>query len=54
MASRRLKPGCSLRVSNGNPIEENAYRIAGIYHGRHFNTDPSAVLRDGTCVNADY
>lgn len=36
-----------------NPIEETNYQIAALYYGWNFTTNPSVVLTNGTCVNAD-
>jgi hypothetical protein len=33
-----------------NPIEETSYKIASLYYGWSFSTDPSAVINNGTCV----
>ena len=36
-----------------NPIELTVYQIASLYYGWSFSTNPSVVLTNGTCRNAN-
>ena len=36
-----------------NPIEVTAYQIASLYYGWDFSSDPSIVIKNGTCKNQD-
>ena len=36
-----------------NPIELTVYQIARLYYGWNFSNNPSVVLTNGTCTNAD-
>lgn len=45
---------CSdVKTNVSNPIEESVYRMAALYYGWNFSSNPSAVLSNGTCVNVD-
>jgi hypothetical protein len=42
-----------VRANIKNDIEESSYEISSLYYGWSFSTDPSAVIKNGTCVNVD-
>lgn len=42
-----------VKANISNPIEVTVYQIAALYYGWNFNTNPTSVISNGTCVNVD-